>query len=86
MACGAPVVAVAEGGVRETVIHDSTGWLTRRDPAEFAAAVEAMLIDPARAARLAQRGRAVVTAEWTWERTMLSVEAALAEAAKTRMP
>ena len=81
MACGAPVVAVGEGGVLETVTHGETGWLTRRDPGEFAAAVEILLADPARAARLGQRGRAVVEAEWTWERTLLSVEAALAGAA-----
>jgi glycosyltransferase involved in cell wall biosynthesis len=84
MACGTPVVAVAEGGIRETVRHDTTGWLTRRDPAEFAAAIVTLLDDPARAARLAQHGRAVVAAEWTWDRTMISVEAALAEAAKLR--
>jgi glycosyltransferase involved in cell wall biosynthesis len=84
MACGTPVVAVAEGGIRETVRHDSTGVLTRRDPAEFAAAVEGLLADPARGARLAKQGRAEVATTWTWERTMLSVEAALSEAAQQR--
>jgi glycosyltransferase involved in cell wall biosynthesis len=86
MACGTPVVAVAEGGIRETVVHDSTGWLTQRDPAEFAAAVDALLHDSARCQRLSRQGRAVVEVEWTWERTLLSVEATLAQAAERRLP
>nr|WP_243687910.1 glycosyltransferase family 4 protein [Methanobacterium formicicum] len=35
MACGTPVVAVKEGGVRETVIHNETGLLTERDEELF---------------------------------------------------
>ena len=43
MACGTPVVAVKEGGVRETVIHKKTGLLTDRDENLFADAVTNML-------------------------------------------
>jgi glycosyltransferase involved in cell wall biosynthesis len=82
MACETPVVAVAEGGILETVEHDTTGWLTRRSLSEFAAAVETLLADPVRRERLARRGRQVVEAEWTWDRTLFSVETALAEAAR----
>ena len=43
MACGTPVVAVKEGGVRETVIHKKTGLLIDRDEELFGLAVEKML-------------------------------------------
>ena len=35
MACGTPVLAVDEGGYKETVINDKTGWLLSRDPKQF---------------------------------------------------
>jgi glycosyltransferase involved in cell wall biosynthesis len=43
MACGTPVVAVKEGGVRESVMHDKTGILTQRDENMFAQAVMDLL-------------------------------------------
>ena len=43
MACGTPVVAVKEGGVRETVIHKKTGLLIDRDEELFGDAITKML-------------------------------------------
>jgi glycosyltransferase involved in cell wall biosynthesis len=43
MACGTPVVAVKEGGVRETVIHKKTGLLIDRDEELFSEAITKML-------------------------------------------
>ena len=43
MACGTPVVAVKEGGIRESVMHDKTGILTQRDENMFAHAVMDLL-------------------------------------------
>ena len=43
MACGTPVVAVKEGGVRETVIHKKTGLLIDRDEELFGEAVTKVL-------------------------------------------
>jgi glycosyltransferase involved in cell wall biosynthesis len=43
MACGTPVVAVKEGGVRETVVHNKTGLLIDRDEELFAEAVTSLL-------------------------------------------
>ena len=39
MACGTPVIAVKEGGFRETVRHNQTGLLIERDPRELAKAI-----------------------------------------------
>lgn len=35
-ACGTPVIAVAEGGVRETIIHGKNGFLVNPNPKEIA--------------------------------------------------
>ncbi len=35
-ACGTPVIAVAEGGVRETIIHGKNGFLVNQNPKEIA--------------------------------------------------
>jgi glycosyltransferase involved in cell wall biosynthesis len=67
MACGTPVVAVAEGGVRESVRDGVTGLLTQRDPRRFAAALTGLLRDEALQARLGGAGVAAVRSFWTWQ-------------------
>jgi glycosyltransferase involved in cell wall biosynthesis len=67
MACGAPVVAVQEGGVRESVLDSITGFLTPRQPDAFAAALMRVLTDAACAKQLGQNGRQRVLEFWTWE-------------------
>ena len=66
-ACGTPVVAVAEGGVRETVVDGVTGLLVQSDPASMAAALARLIADPALAARLGAQGRRIVEERWTHE-------------------
>jgi glycosyltransferase involved in cell wall biosynthesis len=54
MALGVPVAATAVGGVPELIEHDRTGLLVPpRDPAALAAAIGALLDDPARSRRVA---------------------------------
>jgi glycosyltransferase involved in cell wall biosynthesis len=48
MACGKPVVAVDEGGFKETIIHGRTGILTRPDSRSLAAAIEEVSENPER--------------------------------------
>jgi glycosyltransferase involved in cell wall biosynthesis len=69
MACETPVVAVAEGGFRETVSDGETGLLSRRDPHALGAAVKRVLGDETLAQRLGSTGRETVVHDWTWERT-----------------
>ncbi|MEO0162299.1 MAG: glycosyltransferase [candidate division WOR-3 bacterium] len=65
MACATPVVAVKEGGVRESVIHNETGILTERDEIHFAEAIRELLGDQKRQSQLGKRGRAWVHSSWT---------------------
>jgi glycosyltransferase involved in cell wall biosynthesis len=75
-ACGVPVVAVAEGGVRETVVDGVTGILVRSDPAE-AAALTRLRSDPALARRLGANARVIVKDKWSFEASIDRIEAHL---------
>ena len=58
MAAGRPVVAGRHGALPETVVHGETGWLIEDDrPESVAAALRAILGDPARAAAMGRAGR-----------------------------
>ena len=63
-ACGVPVVAVAEGGVRETVVDGITGLLVAHEPAAMAAGVTRLLQDPALARQLGTNARQAVESKW----------------------
>lgn len=67
MACATPVVAVKEGGVRESVIDGATGLLVDRTPSAFASAVSELLRDRTRREELGRAGCQRVLAFWTWE-------------------
>ncbi len=57
-ALGVPVVAADRPGVRDLVTHGQTGLIAEGDaPAAYAAAISALLTDPARRADLARAGR-----------------------------
>jgi glycosyltransferase involved in cell wall biosynthesis len=67
MACGTPVIAVKEGGVRESVGDGVTGLLVPRDLCTFAESLERVLDDARLAHTLGENGRAEVLRAWTWE-------------------
>ena len=62
MACGTAVVAVGEGGIKETVVNEETGLLTNRDLDLFAAAIRRLLGEPALASAYGQAGRRTCSA------------------------
>jgi glycosyltransferase involved in cell wall biosynthesis len=66
MACGTPVVAVREGGVRESVRDGETGVLVERDEQAFAAAVADLLAADERRRRMGRQATDAVRAFWTW--------------------
>lgn len=65
-ACGTPVIAVAEGGVRESVRDGETGLLTQRDSREFAAALVRLLDDGELEHRLVNAGLTAARTMWAW--------------------
>jgi alpha-maltose-1-phosphate synthase len=80
MACRAPVVASATGGIKEVVVHGETGYLVPfdqdpvtsfpRDPETFsrdlAARINQMLDDPERCRRFGDAGRKRVEEVFSW--------------------
>ena len=79
MGCGTPVVAIREGGYRETVVEGETGLLVEPSAADVAAAIGRLVEDPDLVERMGREGRARVEKEWTWARTGEQVEAVLEE-------
>ena len=73
-ACGVPVLAVAEGGVRETVIDQVNGLLVDSHPAAMGAAIQRLRDDPAFARRLGAAGRQAVEAKWGLEQAIDRLE------------
>lgn len=67
MACGTPVVAVKEGGVRESVVDGETGLLTERDEQTFAAAVMEVFPNIQRINRMGEACVDTVRSFWTLE-------------------
>lgn len=81
MACGTPVVAVKEGGVRESVVHDETGFLTDRDEETFAAALRELLPNDRLREQMGARGVEAVKGFWTLEHAGARLAAHLKRAA-----
>ena len=65
LACGTPVIASAVGGLRETIVDGRTGWTYPVGDVEaLARSIEAVLDDPAEAARRGFAGRGMVCANY----------------------
>jgi glycosyltransferase involved in cell wall biosynthesis len=82
MAFGRPVVAAAGGGLLELVDHETGILVTPRNVSELRGAVQALLADPERGARLGAAGRARARERWGWDavidKTLAVYERALA--------
>lgn len=73
-ACRLPVVAVAEGGVRETVIDGVNGLLVESNPRAMAQAIERLLNDFSFARALGNQGHRIVIERWTEEQAVDRLE------------
>lgn len=78
-ACGLPVVAVAEGGVRETVIHGVNGYLVDSDPDQMASTIKYLFDNPSKAMQLGQNGQRIVRERWSLEAAIDRLERNLHE-------
>jgi len=84
-ACGTPSVAIAEGGLRESIVHERTGLLAER-PEQLGDAIARIVEDDELRTRLGEQARARA-GEFDWNRTADASLAALeAEYAEGRPP
>ena len=67
MGCGTPVVGVKEGGIRETVIHNSTGLHCDRDEHLFADATTELLNKDLKRYNMSKNSIKAVKDYWTLE-------------------
>jgi glycosyltransferase involved in cell wall biosynthesis len=82
MACATPVVAIREGGFRESVSDGVTGILAEPDPRSIAGAIGRVAADAGLAAKMGLAGRQDVVGRWTWARTAAQMEEILQDAAR----
>jgi len=67
MSCGTPIVAVKEGGVRESIIDNKTGILTERDEDYFANAIVKLLDNEDKRKEMSENAYGNVNKFWTLE-------------------
>lgn len=67
MSCEVPVIAINEGGLRESVINAKTGFLINRKPKDLKDKIDLLLNDSSLRDRLGKAGRDRVLANFTWE-------------------
>jgi glycosyltransferase involved in cell wall biosynthesis len=78
MAHALPVLAVAEGGVNETVADGENGVLVSRDSDAFARALTSLLGAPERRRELGVNARRIVEERWNWPFRAEALESQLA--------
>lgn len=77
MACGVPVIATNVSGHRETVVHGKTGFLVEFHPKEIAGRLTMLLASPKLATKIGEEGVRHVKKEWTWKKSVQSLDALL---------
>lgn len=77
--CGLPVVAVAEGGVRETVKDGANGLLVDHDPVQMSGAIQRLLTDEALRSRLGAENERQAREIWTLDASNDELERHLRE-------
>jgi glycosyltransferase involved in cell wall biosynthesis len=65
MSCGTPVVAVRDGGVKESVINNKTGILTDRDEITFSKEIIGLILDNEKREQMAEESINTVDKSWT---------------------
>ena len=77
-ACGTPVLAIAEGGVRESIIEGENGLLMPdASPGNMAAVIERFFTEPGLAEALRKKSRAAGLARWRREAGIDRIEKVL---------
>lgn len=66
MACEVPVVAVDEGGYKESVLDGKTGFLIPRDPKILAQKLDYLLQHPTIVKKMGKYARSEMISNWAW--------------------
>lgn len=74
MACETPVIALNEGGYKETIKNDLTGFLTSDDPGKIAELIDKLLMSKTKLSVLGKQARKDMVSRWQWERGAHEIE------------
>jgi glycosyltransferase involved in cell wall biosynthesis len=78
-ACATPVIATAEGGVRETIEDGANGLLVEPEPEAMGAAIERLMVDEKLRDRLSAKGPEMVREKWALGPSIDRLESRLRE-------
>lgn len=67
MSCGIPVVAVNEGGYKETIVDGKTGYLVPRNPKILARKLDRILSSARLLEKMGENARQHIVNKWRWE-------------------
>lgn len=84
-ACGTPVIATAEGGVRETIQDGFNGLLVEHEPKAMAAAVERLMTDGNLREFFRANAQKVVKEKWSFGSSIDRLESRLKEEVRVRL-
>lgn len=70
MACGVPVIAVNEGGFRESIIDKETGFLIERNSKELCKIITKLLNNTELSTIIRLKAREHVVRNWSWDRSV----------------
>ena len=74
MACGVPVIAVNEGGYKETISDGKTGFLIKRDPHILAEKIDLLLSSSKVHESMSKKARESMEKNWTWDNNVEKLE------------
>jgi len=74
MSCGVPVIAVEEGGFKETVRNSLTGYLIKRDGKELNNKIKELLRDKSLYNKMSKNCREEIVENWDWNIRMKEFE------------
>ncbi|MBI2430719.1 MAG: glycosyltransferase family 4 protein [Candidatus Levybacteria bacterium] len=70
MSCGVPVVAIREGGFKESVVDGETGYLIHRNPHRLYRVLKKLFEDKELREAIGNNARAHVLKNWTWKKSI----------------
>lgn len=85
MACGTPVIAVEEGGYKESVLNGRTGIFISRNPVSLAKAILNLSNNPKVVRNMGSKGRKYVCDKWQWSSHIIKLERILKDVGKASL-
>lgn len=74
MSCGVPVIAINEGGYRETLISNKTGFLIPKNPKMLAEKIEQLLLRNEIWEKFQKSARKHIKEKWSWDKRFIEFE------------